>query len=49
MKTVYLFDIDLIERKRYPMFPKLPNHALMKMSSYYKTKGYRIKLIISQN
>jgi len=45
MKTVYLFDIDLIERKRYPQFPKLPNHALMKMSAYFKKKGYKIVLV----
>lgn len=45
MKTCYLFDIDLIERHRYPTFPKLPNHALMKFSSYYKSKGYDVKLV----
>ena len=35
-RTAYLFDIDLIERSSYPTFPKLPNHALMKFSSYFK-------------
>lgn len=45
MKICYLFDIDLIERYTHPTFPKLPNHALMKMSAYFKRKGYTIKLI----
>ena len=47
MQICYLFDIDLIERKEYPNFPKLPNHAIMKLSSYYKLKGYEVKLIYS--
>ena len=41
----YLFDIDILERKARPTFPKLPNHALMKFSSYYKQKGYIVKLV----
>lgn len=45
MKYAYLFDIDLIERKKYPTFPKLPNHCLMKLSDYYKKKGYKVRLI----
>ena len=45
MAICYLFDIDIIERSEYPHFPKLPNHALMKLSSYYKNKGYSVKLI----
>lgn len=45
VKTCYLFDIDLIERKLRPNFPKLPNHALMKFSAYFKRKGYNIKLV----
>lgn len=44
-KYCYLFDIDIIERKARPHFPKLPNHALMKFSSYYKQKGYIVKLV----
>jgi len=47
-KICYLFDIDIIERSKYPRFPKLPNHALMKFSSYYKQKGYSIKLVYSK-
>ena len=43
--TAYLFDIDLIERSSYPTFPKLPNHALLKFSSYFKAQGYKIKLV----
>jgi pyruvate-formate lyase-activating enzyme len=43
--TAYLFDIDLIERSSYPTFPKLPNHALMKFSSYFKSQGYKVKLV----
>lgn len=45
MRKVYLFDIDLIERKKYPQFPKLPNHCLMKMSSYFKQRGYKVRLV----
>lgn len=41
----YLFDIDILERKARPTFPKLPNHALMKFSRYYKNKGYKVQLI----
>lgn len=43
--TAYLFDIDLIERSSYPTFPKLPNHALMKFSSYFKELGYKVILV----
>lgn len=43
--TCYLFDIDLIERSTRPSFPKLPNHALLKFTDYYKKKGYTVKLI----
>lgn len=45
VKTCYLFDIDILERKARPTFPKLPNHALMKFSTYYKQKGYIVKLV----
>lgn len=44
-KIAYLFDIDIIERSSYPTFPKLPNHALMKFSTYFKGLGYKVKLI----
>jgi hypothetical protein len=47
-KMCYLFDIDIIERKQYPQFPKLPNHALMKFSSYYKEKGYDVTLVYNK-
>jgi hypothetical protein len=46
-RTAYLFDIDLIERSSYPTFPKLPNHALLKFSSYFKSLGYRVILVYS--
>lgn len=49
MKICYLFDIDIIERHTYPTFPKLPNHALMKFSAYYKQKGYQVKLVHDVN
>lgn len=49
MKYCYLFDIDLIERSTYPTFPKLPNHALMKFSAYYKEKGYQVVLVHDVN
>lgn len=49
MNFCYLFDIDLIERHTYPTFPKIPNHALMKFSSYYKQKGYTVKLVHDVN
>lgn len=45
MKKVYLFDIDIIERSTFPTFPKLPNHALCKLTDYYHKKGYDVKLI----
>ena len=45
--TVYLCDIDLIERSSYPTFPKLPNHALLKFSSFFKKLGYKVKLVYS--
>lgn len=45
VKICYLFDIDILERKARPTFPKLPNHALLKFSSYYKQKGYIVKLV----
>lgn len=41
----YLFDIDLIERSSRPSFPKLPNHALLKFTSYFKQKGYQVELV----
>lgn len=44
-KIAYLFDIDLIERRKYVNFPKLPNHALMKFSTYLKNKNYKIQLV----
>lgn len=44
-KICYLFDIDILERSTRPNFPKIPNHALMKFSSYYKQKGYKVKLV----
>ena len=46
MSICYLFDIDLIERHTYPTFPKLPNHALLKFSDYFKKRGYSVRLIV---
>jgi len=43
--VAYLFDVDVIERSAYPQFPKLPNHALMKFSSYFKGLGLTVKLV----